>query len=57
MIVRQFIDIFIWQNYTKECAELLNSKSMHVEDAVQYLIDLLEKNYEFPSKSSESQGS
>ncbi|KAL2306085.1 hypothetical protein Nmel_003990 [Mimus melanotis] len=45
------------ENYTKECAELLNSKSMHIEDAVQYLIDLLEKNYEFPSpKSSEPQG-
>ncbi|NXB52763.1 DYH8 protein, partial [Leucopsar rothschildi] len=45
------------ENYTKECAELLNSKSMHVEDAVQYLIDLLEMTYEFPSpKSSEPQG-
>lgn len=56
-MLRQLIDIFIWQTYTKECAELLNSKSMHVEDAVQYLIDLLEKNYEFPPKASEPQGS
>ncbi|NWI40441.1 DYH8 protein, partial [Picathartes gymnocephalus] len=45
------------EDYTKECAELLNIKSMHIEDAVQDLIDLFEKNYEFPSpKPSESQG-
>ncbi|RLW06918.1 hypothetical protein DV515_00004295, partial [Chloebia gouldiae] len=45
------------ENYTKECSELLNIKSMHVEDAVQDLIDLFEKNYEFPSlKPSELQG-
>ncbi|NXH29664.1 DYH8 protein, partial [Myiagra hebetior] len=45
------------EDYTKECAESLNIKSMHIEDAVQELIDLFEKNYEFPSsKTSESQG-
>ncbi|NWV93011.1 DYH8 protein, partial [Machaerirhynchus nigripectus] len=45
------------EGYTKECAESLNMKSMHVEDAVQELIDLFEKNYEFPSpKPSESAG-
>ncbi|XP_074720939.1 dynein axonemal heavy chain 8 [Strix uralensis] len=32
--------------YTKECAELLNHKSMHAEDAVQELISVFEKNYE-----------
>ncbi|NXU46526.1 DYH8 protein, partial [Drymodes brunneopygia] len=37
------------EDYTKECAELLNIKSMHIEDAVQDLINLFEKNYEFPS--------
>ncbi|NXM47653.1 DYH8 protein, partial [Gymnorhina tibicen] len=45
------------EDYTKECAESLNIKSMHIEDAVQELIDLFEKNYEFPSpKPSESAG-
>ncbi|NWR45019.1 DYH8 protein, partial [Regulus satrapa] len=45
------------EDYTKECAELLNIKSLHVEDAVQDLIDLFEKNYEFPStRFSDSQG-
>ncbi|NXT63912.1 DYH8 protein, partial [Chaetops frenatus] len=45
------------EDYTKECAELLNIKSMHIEDAVQDLVDLFEQNYEFPStKPSESQG-
>ncbi|XP_048155560.1 dynein axonemal heavy chain 8 [Corvus hawaiiensis] len=44
------------EDYTKECAESLNIKSMHIEDAVQELIDLFEKNYEFPSsKPSEPQ--
>ncbi|NXB25725.1 DYH8 protein, partial [Rhagologus leucostigma] len=43
------------EDYTKECAESLNIKSMHVEDAVQELIAVFEKNYEFPSpKPSES---
>uniref|UniRef100_A0A8C5TYT3 Dynein axonemal heavy chain 8 n=1 Tax=Malurus cyaneus samueli TaxID=2593467 RepID=A0A8C5TYT3_9PASS len=37
----------IW-DYTKECAESLNIKSMHIEDAVQELINIFEKNYEFP---------
>ncbi|NXC02597.1 DYH8 protein, partial [Orthonyx spaldingii] len=37
------------EKYTQECAALLNIKSMHVEDAVQELIVLFEKNYEFPS--------
>ncbi|NXW67144.1 DYH8 protein, partial [Hirundo rustica] len=45
------------EDYTKECAELLNIKSMHIEDSVQDLIDIFEKNYEFPSpKPSEPQG-
>ncbi|NXD51798.1 DYH8 protein, partial [Corvus moneduloides] len=45
------------EDYTKECAESLNIKSMHIEDAVQELIDLFEKNYEFlSSKPSEPQG-
>ncbi|NWW66587.1 DYH8 protein, partial [Ifrita kowaldi] len=45
------------EDYTKECAESLNIQSMHIEDAVQELIDLFEKNYEFPSsRPSESQG-
>ncbi|XP_064014378.1 dynein axonemal heavy chain 8 [Pogoniulus pusillus] len=35
--------------YTKECAELLNHKSMHIEDAVQELISIFEKNYEIKS--------
>ncbi|NXM06845.1 DYH8 protein, partial [Tyrannus savana] len=43
--------------YTKECAALLNTKSMHIEDAVQELIALFEKNYELPSsKTSEEEG-
>ncbi|NXH84859.1 DYH8 protein, partial [Edolisoma coerulescens] len=45
------------EGYTKECAESLNIKSMHIEDAVQELINLFEKNYVFPSsKPSESPG-
>uniref|UniRef100_A0A8C0EXI2 Dynein axonemal heavy chain 8 n=1 Tax=Bubo bubo TaxID=30461 RepID=A0A8C0EXI2_BUBBB len=32
--------------YARECAELLNHKSMHIEDAVQELISVFEKNYE-----------
>uniref|UniRef100_A0A8D0F655 Dynein axonemal heavy chain 8 n=1 Tax=Strix occidentalis caurina TaxID=311401 RepID=A0A8D0F655_STROC len=41
--------------YTKECAELLNHKSMHIEDAVQELISVFEKNYEidYSKKTSE----
>ncbi|KAM6207378.1 dynein axonemal heavy chain 8 [Sarcoramphus papa] len=41
--------------HTKECAELLNHKSMHVEDAVQELISVFEKNYEikYSKKTSE----
>ncbi|XP_068255611.1 dynein axonemal heavy chain 8 [Nyctibius grandis] len=34
------------ETYTKECAELLNHKSMHIEDAVQELISVFENNYE-----------
>ncbi|NWI95792.1 DYH8 protein, partial [Pitta sordida] len=42
--------------YTKECAELLNEKSMRIEDTVQELIALFEKNYEFTyTKTSETQ--
>ncbi|XP_032540330.1 dynein heavy chain 8, axonemal isoform X1 [Chiroxiphia lanceolata] len=42
--------------YTKECAELLNVKSMYIEDAVQDLIALFEKHYELPSsKTSEKE--
>ncbi|NXO33744.1 DYH8 protein, partial [Locustella ochotensis] len=45
------------EDYTKECAEILNIKSMRIEDAVQDLIDIFEKHYEFPSaKASETQG-
>ncbi|KGL82064.1 Dynein heavy chain 8, axonemal, partial [Tinamus guttatus] len=32
--------------YTKECAELLNHKSMHIEDAVQELISVFETIYD-----------
>uniref|UniRef100_A0A8B9MIB1 AAA+ ATPase domain-containing protein n=1 Tax=Accipiter nisus TaxID=211598 RepID=A0A8B9MIB1_9AVES len=41
--------------YTKECAELLNHKSRHIEDAVQDLISVFEKNYEikYSKKPSE----
>uniref|UniRef100_A0A8C0B3E1 Dynein axonemal heavy chain 8 n=1 Tax=Buteo japonicus TaxID=224669 RepID=A0A8C0B3E1_9AVES len=41
--------------YTKECAELLNHKSRHIEDAVQELISVFEKNYEikYSKKPSE----
>ncbi|NXY25637.1 DYH8 protein, partial [Atrichornis clamosus] len=46
------------EDYTKECAELLNIKSMHVEDAVQELIALFERHYELTySKTSENQES
>ncbi|NXF53111.1 DYH8 protein, partial [Oceanites oceanicus] len=43
------------ETYTKECAELLNHKSMHIEDAVQELISVFEKNYEikYSKKTSE----
>ncbi|KFV18927.1 Dynein heavy chain 8, axonemal, partial [Tauraco erythrolophus] len=34
------------ETYTKECAELLNHKSMHIEDAVQELTSVFEKDYE-----------
>ncbi|NXN78965.1 DYH8 protein, partial [Bombycilla garrulus] len=45
------------EDYTKECAELLNIKSLHIEDAVQDLVELFEQNYEFPSPMpSEAQG-
>ncbi|KAJ7404297.1 hypothetical protein WISP_146823 [Willisornis vidua] len=44
------------KDYTKDCAEFLNVKSMHIEDAVQELIALFEKNYEFTdSKTSEKE--
>uniref|UniRef100_A0A663EUR1 Dynein axonemal heavy chain 8 n=1 Tax=Aquila chrysaetos chrysaetos TaxID=223781 RepID=A0A663EUR1_AQUCH len=41
--------------YTKECAELLNHKSRHIEDAVQELISVFEKNYviKYSKKTSE----
>ncbi|OXB76615.1 UNVERIFIED_CONTAM: hypothetical protein H355_014506 [Colinus virginianus] len=41
--------------YSKECADLLNHKSMNIEDAVHELISVFEKNYEikYPKKSSE----
>uniref|UniRef100_A0A8C3JBK3 Dynein axonemal heavy chain 8 n=1 Tax=Calidris pygmaea TaxID=425635 RepID=A0A8C3JBK3_9CHAR len=43
------------ETHTKECAELLNHKSMHIEDAVQELMSVFEKNYEIkhPKKTSE----
>ncbi|NXC67641.1 DYH8 protein, partial [Anhinga anhinga] len=46
---------FLKKTYTKECAELLNRKSMHIEDAVQELISVFEKNYEikYSKKTSE----
>ncbi|NXR71486.1 DYH8 protein, partial [Pycnonotus jocosus] len=45
------------EDYTKECSEVLNIKSMRIEDAVQDLIDLFERHYEFPPpKPSEMQG-
>ncbi|XP_017940484.1 dynein heavy chain 8, axonemal [Manacus vitellinus] len=43
--------------YTKECAELLNVKSMQIEVAVHELIALFEKHYELPSKTSEKEES
>ncbi|NXV03318.1 DYH8 protein, partial [Cettia cetti] len=45
------------ENYTKECAELLNVKSTLIEDAVLDLIDIFERHcgFLFP-KPSESQG-
>ncbi|OXB65796.1 hypothetical protein ASZ78_008863, partial [Callipepla squamata] len=41
--------------YNKECADLLNHKSMNIEDAVHELISVFEKNYEikYPKKASE----
>ncbi|NXH93693.1 DYH8 protein, partial [Pachycephala philippinensis] len=42
--------------YTKECAESLNIKSMHIEDAVQELIYTFERHYDLPSKTSQPQG-
>lgn len=58
MILRQCIDIFILQDYTKECSEVLNIKSMRIEDAVEDLIDIFERYCGFaPHKSSETQGS
>ncbi|NXQ74857.1 DYH8 protein, partial [Quiscalus mexicanus] len=45
------------EEYTKECSELFNVKSMRIEDAVQDLIEIFEKHYEFPSlRPSELQG-
>ncbi|PKU47169.1 dynein heavy chain axonemal [Limosa lapponica baueri] len=43
------------ETHTKECAELLNHKSMHIEDAVQELMSVFQKNYEIkhPKKTSE----
>ncbi|NXR45576.1 DYH8 protein, partial [Hippolais icterina] len=44
------------EDYTKECAEVLNIKSMRIEDAVQDLIDLFERHYGLPPpKPSEPQ--
>ncbi|NWT51238.1 DYH8 protein, partial [Erythrocercus mccallii] len=44
------------EDYTKECAELLNIKSMLIEDAVLDLIDIFERHCEFVfPKPSESQ--
>nr|XP_038033594.1 dynein heavy chain 8, axonemal [Anas platyrhynchos] len=42
------------ETFSKECAELLNHKSMHIEDAVQDLISVFENNYEIkhPEKAS-----
>ncbi|XP_019382247.1 PREDICTED: dynein heavy chain 8, axonemal [Gavialis gangeticus] len=34
------------ETYTRECAEILNHKSMHIEDAVQELISVFETIYE-----------
>ncbi|NXE58453.1 DYH8 protein, partial [Calcarius ornatus] len=45
------------EEYTKECSELFNVKSMRIEDAVQDLIEIFEKHGEFPSlRPSELQG-
>ncbi|XP_061847250.1 dynein axonemal heavy chain 8 isoform X2 [Colius striatus] len=41
--------------YTKECAELLNRKSMHIEDAVQELISVFEKSYEIKHSKKTSE--
>ncbi|XP_019469050.1 dynein heavy chain 8, axonemal-like [Meleagris gallopavo] len=43
--------------YTKECAELLNHKSMNIEDAVHDLISVFENNYEikYSKKASKKQ--
>ncbi|KAK1192580.1 DYH8 protein, partial [Pygoscelis papua] len=43
------------ETYTKECAELLNHKSMHIEDAVQELISVFEKNYEIKHSKKTSE--
>ncbi|XP_009878765.1 PREDICTED: dynein heavy chain 8, axonemal [Charadrius vociferus] len=43
------------ETYTKECAELLNHKSMHIEDAVQELISVFEKNYEIKDSKTTSE--
>ncbi|NXR60449.1 DYH8 protein, partial [Rhadina sibilatrix] len=45
------------EGYTNECAEVLNIKSMRIEDAVQDLIELFGKHYGLPPpKPPESQG-
>ncbi|KAM6082368.1 dynein axonemal heavy chain 8 [Chlamydotis macqueenii] len=43
------------ETYTKECAELLNHKSMCIEDAVQELISIFEKNYEIKRSEKTSE--
>ncbi|KAK2535705.1 hypothetical protein Q9233_003631 [Columba guinea] len=40
------------ETYTEERAELLNDKSIQIEDAVQELISIFEKNYEIISKKT-----
>ncbi|XP_053918562.1 dynein axonemal heavy chain 8 isoform X2 [Cuculus canorus] len=44
--------------HTKECAELLNKKSMHIEDTVQELTSIFEKSYKikYSKKTSEKHG-
>ncbi|NWR08769.1 DYH8 protein, partial [Paradoxornis webbianus] len=45
------------EDYTKECSEVLNIKSMRIEDAVEDLIDIFERHCGFASpKPSETQG-
>uniref|UniRef100_A0A8C3GNK9 Dynein axonemal heavy chain 8 n=1 Tax=Cairina moschata TaxID=8855 RepID=A0A8C3GNK9_CAIMO len=42
------------ETFTKECAELLNHKSMHIEDAVQDLISVFENDYEIKHSEKSS---